>query len=156
MCLFCKPKKVLKSTMLISSLKSDVDLFSRLFIVCVNRDIDFDDFFAHENQPFPTALSLNGVQRSSDKSSLVKIFENVINDAPLLLEETNAMPTEERSKFQYDCVIYDGPALIHILLPEGVLNFSEYSTKVFQSHIKHNSTDTVRLQKELQTKYVCL
>ena len=37
----------------VDSLKSDVQLFSRLYIACQTRDGNLDDFFSHENQSFP-------------------------------------------------------------------------------------------------------
>jgi len=38
------------------SLKNNVDLFSRLYIGCQNRDGNLDEFFQHENQACPPAL----------------------------------------------------------------------------------------------------
>ena len=41
-------------------LKEDCHLFSQLFISCQSRECDLHEFFRHENQPFPAALSDSG------------------------------------------------------------------------------------------------
>lgn len=46
-----------KSSLQVASLKSDVSLFSRLYISCQSRDGDLDEFFHHENQPCPLPIS---------------------------------------------------------------------------------------------------
>jgi len=65
----------------IKALRSDLNLFSRSFIVSVSRNLDLDKFFAHENQPFPPSLSLNGEIRSGDKFELTLILEKLISGA---------------------------------------------------------------------------
>ena len=62
--------KDLKSLKL-SELKSDCDLFSRLYIACQSRDGDLDEFFAHENHSYPPALSVGGNSRFGTKSDLI-------------------------------------------------------------------------------------
>ena len=37
----------------IANLNSDVNLFSRLYIAGQSRESDMDNFFAHENHPWP-------------------------------------------------------------------------------------------------------
>ena len=49
-----KGKQQLKSP------KNDMDLFSRLYIGCQNQDGDLEEFFQHENQACPPALSSSG------------------------------------------------------------------------------------------------
>jgi hypothetical protein len=41
----------------ITSLKKNCSLFSQLYVSCQVHDGDLDDFFRHENQSFPPALS---------------------------------------------------------------------------------------------------
>ena len=41
-------------------MKSDCNLFSQLFIAAQVRDTNPDEFFSHENRPWPPALSLHG------------------------------------------------------------------------------------------------
>ena len=62
----------------ISSLKSDYFLFSRLYIASQIREGDLDEFFAHENQAYPPALSQMGKLRSGTKSDLVGCLEDLI------------------------------------------------------------------------------
>ena len=50
-----------KSATKISNLNSDVNLFSRLYIASHDREVDMDNFFAHENHPWPPSLATNGV-----------------------------------------------------------------------------------------------
>jgi hypothetical protein len=46
-------KSVSKGKQQLISLKSDVGLFSRLYIGCQTRDGNLEEFFHHENQAFP-------------------------------------------------------------------------------------------------------
>ena len=59
--LFSRPPVKQKSTkqMQVSTLKSNCSLFSRLYIATQIRSGDLDDFFQHENQVCPPALSQN-------------------------------------------------------------------------------------------------
>ena len=54
-------------------LKDDCRLFSQLFISCQSRECDLLQFFKHENQSFPAALSDTGKLHSGQKSHLVNI-----------------------------------------------------------------------------------
>ena len=53
-----------------STLKDDCNLFSKLFISCQIRQVDLPEFFSHENQSFPAALSLRGGLYQTQKSDL--------------------------------------------------------------------------------------
>lgn len=75
--IFGARKKSVKTTLL-KTVKSDLNLFSRSFIVSVARNLDLDQFFAHENQDFPPSLSLNGEVRSGNKMQLTLILEKLI------------------------------------------------------------------------------
>lgn len=44
----------------LKAVKTDRDLFMMLFVQAQHRSIDLDDFFSHENQPFPPSISDNG------------------------------------------------------------------------------------------------
>ncbi len=57
------PREKSKESLQVSSLKSNVSLFSRLYNACQSRDGDLDDFFRHENQPCPPSLSHFGKLR---------------------------------------------------------------------------------------------
>ena len=57
------------------SLKSDCQLFSRLYIACQLRDGDLQHFFAHENQPEHPSLTTQGKLRKGTKSDRLPCLE---------------------------------------------------------------------------------
>ena len=54
------PRVVTKSKLQASSLKSDCNLVSRLYIASKFRDGNLEEFFSHENHPWPPSLSEHG------------------------------------------------------------------------------------------------
>lgn len=78
--LFSSKKKPVRANTL-ATLKNDLNLFSRSFIVSVTRNMDLDQFFAHENQDYPPSLSLGGKVRSGDKMQLTLLLENLTASA---------------------------------------------------------------------------
>ena len=77
------PKKSSKQKQQIANLKSDCNLFSRLYISSQFRDGDLEDFFSHENQPWPPALAEHGKLRlPSKKSGLLSCFDDGADVAP--------------------------------------------------------------------------
>ena len=86
----------------IKTLKTDVALFSRLFIASQSRSADIDDFFRYENQGIPPALSLNGDLRSGHKAEFLKLLADKFANS--CFTET---PTSK-------CHIIDGAALVNI------------------------------------------
>ena len=59
----------------ISVLKSDYNLFARLYIACQAREGNLQEFFRHENHGSPPSLSCAGKMRSGQKSELVQLLE---------------------------------------------------------------------------------
>lgn len=53
------------------ALTNNCSLFSRLHIACQSRDGDLDNFFKHENQPWPPSLSKLGELRTGKKADLL-------------------------------------------------------------------------------------
>ena len=94
-------------------LKEDCHLFSKLFISCQSRECDLQQFFRHENQPFPAALSDSGKLHTCQKSQLATILE------------TKVLPETEP---EADVIIIDGSALINSLPPRSSKTFKEYAT----------------------------
>ena len=80
------------------TLKEDCCLFSQLFISCQSRKCNLQEFFKHENQPVPAALSDNGKLHSCQKSQLVEILEAQIVKSDIEPET--------------DVIIIDGSALL--------------------------------------------
>jgi len=94
-------------------LKEDCRLFSKLFISCQSREIDLLEFFHHENQSFPAALSDSGKLHSCQKSQLATILE--------------AHVTLPDAKPEADVIIIDGSALVNSLPPRTSKTFEEYA-----------------------------
>ena len=109
-----------KGQLHMKSLKNDVDLFSRLYIGCQNRDGNLEEFFKHENQACPPALSDGGSIRLGVKSDLT------------CLEELN-QPTSEAPPAS--CIVIDGAVIVQMLKPAAVKSFNEYAQEVFVPYI---------------------
>ena len=62
----------------LSSLKNHCSLFSRLYIASQIRSGNLDQFFQHENQAYPPALSQMGKLRTGTKSDLVGCLEDLV------------------------------------------------------------------------------
>ncbi|KAJ8353458.1 hypothetical protein SKAU_G00210250 [Synaphobranchus kaupii] len=115
-------------------LKEDCQLFSKLFISCQSRECDLQEFFRHENQSFPAALSDSGKLHTCQKPQLAAIFEDLV---PLPDTEPKA-----------DGIIIDGSTLINSLPPRTSKTFDEYAAldvlptiQVYSS--KYERTDIV-------------
>lgn len=74
--IFSLPKKTQHKSQ-VAVLKDEVNLFVRLFIICQAREFNLAEFFRHENQMCPPALSSNGILRSGNKSLLVPLLEKL-------------------------------------------------------------------------------
>ena len=119
----------------LAALKSDIGLFSRLYISCQTRDGDLDNFFSHENQASPPALSTQGKIRLCVKADLLHCLES---DLP---ENNCSAPVS-------DAIILDGAVVVKILSPGTLKTFQEYGEMVFASYIhdqlkKSNRIDLV-------------
>ncbi|KAJ8340119.1 hypothetical protein SKAU_G00347520 [Synaphobranchus kaupii] len=93
--------------------KENCQLFSKLFISCQSRECDLQEFFQHENQPFPAALSDGGKLYACQKSQLASILESYITS-----------PDQEPDT---DVIIIDGSALVHTLPPKRSKTFEDYA-----------------------------
>ena len=89
-------------------LKDDCRLFSKLFISCQSRECDLLQFFKHENQSFPAALSDGGKLHSCQKSQLASILERNI--------------TCPENKPDATAIVIDGSALVNSLPPRAKKN----------------------------------
>ena len=87
-------------------LKHDNSLFSRLFIITntSGRDMDMEEFFSHENQPHPPAISDNGELYTGKKCDLLEIFEQ-LSPALYISPTCSAM-------------IQDGMVMVNMLVPD--------------------------------------
>ena len=115
--------KTAKHAIKIAHLNSGVNLFFRLNIVGQTRESDMDNFFAHENHPWPPSLASNGIMHSTCKSDLIKCLESLT-------------PFQDIAPF-VDAKIIDGAALVHSLDPkksnakEPILTFKNYADSIF-------------------------
>ena len=94
-------------------------LFSRLYIACLSRDGNLDEFFRHENQVCSPALSdglglLQGVK--SDLLSCLEVVCSEYSDNP-----------------KVTCTLIDGAAMAQMLKPSAVKTFNEYAHDIFHS-----------------------
>ena len=122
--LFNRPSKRTpsKATQMITSLKSDCALFSRLYIACQTRDRDLDNFFKHENHAYPPSLSQLGKLRFGTKADLTDCLEKLCTskgEAPVI-----------------DVFTLDGAAIINMMKPVGAKTFQDYAMLVFLPYIK--------------------
>ena len=98
--LFSRPAVKAPSKGKLQSMRSDCNLFSRLYLACQSRDGDVDQFFSHENHACPPSLSQRGKLRLGSKADLM----------PCLEVETAAPEASHR----VDATFLDGAAVVQI------------------------------------------
>ncbi len=118
----------------LAALKSDCGLFSRLYISCQTRDGNMDNFFSHENQAAPPALSTGGKLRFGVKADLLHCLESD------LLEESmsNGAPIT-------DATILDGAVVVQMPNPSASRTFQEYGEGVFASYVLAQLEKSIRI-----------
>ena len=104
-------------------------MFGRLFIANQLRDGDPDVFFSRENQLHPPSLSDHGKIQACKKSDLIKYLK----------------PIEESNKQDFDCKIFDGAALVHMLKPNSVKSFQQYAEEGFVKFIQRQLQSLKRI-----------
>ena len=123
--------KTSKGKQQLTSLKSDVQLFSRLYIGCQTRDGNLDEFFRHENQSCPPSLSVAGKLHLGTKSDLLVCLEDISAAQSVAPSVTSA--------------VIDGAAIVQILKRGGVKTFQEYADEVFIPYISGELRNVSRL-----------
>ena len=103
-----RKSKSLPKAKQLADLCNNVALFGRLYIANQKRDGDPKVFFRHEHQLHPPSLSDHGILRACKKSDLVNCLDITKKDAI------------ER---EFDCKVFDGAALVHIIKPTTVATF---------------------------------
>ena len=76
-----KPRSIKQTSL--GVLKSDLALFARLYMACQTRGGNLQEFFRHENQPWPPSLAHLGDLRSGSKAVLVNILTAHASGPPL-------------------------------------------------------------------------
>ena len=89
-----------------------------LYIVSQIRSGDLDQFFQHENQAYPPALSQMGKLRIGTKSDLVGFLEQDLSPTPIV-----------------QVVLLDGAAIVNMLRSGFANTFSDYANQVFLPYI---------------------
>ena len=106
-----------------SFLPSFLACFSRLYVASQVRNGNLDEFFEHENQAYPPALSQNGKLRTGTKSDLVSCLEELVNS-----RDNATHPSVE-------VIILDGSVIVNMLRPGSAKTFSDYALQVFLPYV---------------------
>jgi len=115
----------------LTCLKNNAELFSPLYISCQTRAGHLDEFFRHENQACPPALSDGGKLCLGTKSDLLTCFEE-ISDA------RSGAPTTTS-------IVLDRAAIVQMLKPAACKNFREYAQKIFIPYMSTRLQSSSRL-----------
>ena len=115
-----KPKANKEKQQMVS-LKSDVGLFSQLYISCQTRDGKLEEFFCHENQAYPPALSDCGKLHLGTKSDLLTCLRELEGHS-----EQTPVTT---------CTVLDGAEIVQMLKPGSASNFAEYASQIFIPYV---------------------
>ena len=116
----------------LAALKKDRELFISLCIACQTRGGDLDQFFSHEIQAVPSALSCGGKQRIGTKADLLYCFESCVASKP-------------QSTPEVDAIILDGVVVVHMLHPGTAKTFQEYADFVFGPYTSSQIDKTSRV-----------
>ena len=117
-----------KTSHQVADLKSDCQLFSRLYIACQARQGNLKEFFKHENSPSPPTLSCHGKMRTGQKSELITCVEvSTVFERPLV-----------------DVVVLDGAAIVNMLPPGKCKTFKEYAKTVFLPYVVNYRAQNVK------------
>lgn len=117
-------KETSKQGKKIAVLKSNLNLFAQLYVALQNRDGDMREFFSHEVQCFPPAISEYGNLRlPTAKSDLLKCL-------PQRNQDLDGTPNH------YDCKVLDGAVIVHCLPTVQATTFDEYADKVFIPYLQ--------------------
>ena len=123
--------KIPKGNQQVKSLKNDVALFARLYIGCQTRDGNLEEFFRHENQQCPPALSDGGRLYLGSNSDLLVCLEG------------HAEPQSEAPTVT--AVVLDGAVIVQMLKPGTAKTFEEYAQQVFIPYVVRQLQHVSRL-----------
>ena len=115
----------------LTCLKNKAQLFSWLYISCQTRDGNLDEFFLHENQACPPALSDEWSRKLGEKSNLLTCFQEITD------ERSEASPTTS--------LVIDGAAFVQMLKPTACMNFRDYAQEIFSPYMSTRFQSSSRL-----------
>ena len=113
----------------VANLKSDCNLFSRLYIACQAREGNLQEFFKHENQSSPPSLSCGEKMRSGQKSELIESLQ------------VDARPNCPA----VDVKILDAAAIVNMISPGKCKTFSDYAQSSFVPYIIKQAENVQRV-----------
>ena len=124
------PKQKNSSSM---NLKKYCVLFSNLFIICQTRQLDLNEFFKFENQPFPPSISNGGELYSTKMADIIAPIEDKVEVSSI--------------KPQSGFLVVDGSALVYSLYPTET-TFGTFAQNTFLKKIEgfsnsHHRVDIV-------------
>ena len=125
------PRSVSKGKQQLASPRNDVALFSSPYIGCQARDGNLEEFFRHENQACPPALSDGESLRLGTKSNLLKCFED-FSSAQSEVPDTT-------------CLVLEGAVIVQMLKPAVANNFDYYAQDVFIPYLASKLQTVSRL-----------
>ncbi len=119
----------------LSNMKSNLQLFSRMYISCQARSRDMDIFFQHENHSWPPSLAEINMMRLGEKAELLKCLE------PLAERPQNTPDV--------DVKVFDVAALVPTLdtktATTNVKTFKDYAECVFVPYLKRQLVHVARV-----------
>ena len=138
--LFKAAKRKQKLPRKVGMFRATASVLGQMYIATQSRHGDIHEFFAYESQKFPPSLAESEEKMyHSRKSDVVDCLQN----------ESEGMLSSidfKDCRTHFDCVVIDGGALIHSLIPRaGAVTFEDYLTKHFMQHIKMELRKTKRL-----------
>jgi len=113
------PRSQSKGQQQLASIKNDRELFARLYINRLPDEGGNLEFFRHENQACPRALSDGG-----------SLFTGTKNDLLTCLEEVSDAKTEIPVT---TCIVLDGEAIVQTLKPAASKTVEEYAQLLITS-----------------------
>ena len=125
------PRSKSKGQQQLISVKNDRELFARMYIGCQTRDGNLEEFFRHENQACPPALSDGGNLFTGTKSDLITCLEE-ISDAKTETPVTTY-------------IVLDEAAIVQMLKPAASKTFEGYAHQVFFPYISTKLQTVSRL-----------
>ena len=99
-------------------MKSDCNIFSRVYLACQERDGDVNKFVCHGNHPCPISLSVGGKLRLGSNADAL----------PYVEVET---ATSEDTPRPVDAQFLDGAAVVQMLNPGTAKTFLDIAVHVF-------------------------
>jgi len=124
-----RTKTAIKEKQQLTLMKSDVEMFSRLYIICQTRDGNLEDFFQQENQA--PALSDGGRLRLVTKSDILTCLDDL-------------SPSQTKTH-DATCIVLDGAAIKQMIKPAAAKTFDYYAQQVFIPYISSQLRSVSRI-----------